>query len=221
MPATDSIRKKLGELPHRPGIYLMKDRFSANLAYSKAFVGKYRTTFGVFYEGRKGRPYSWTFINDMNGDQVGGNDLMYIPSAPGSGEVVFRGGAAEEARFWEIVNANPTLASARGGIVGRNNAFAPWVNNFDVRVSQELPGFLPQHKAVFSMDILNFGNLLNKKWGRIDEIGFPSNRSFVNFNGLDSQGRYIYSLGSLEDFLTRQNAGESQWAVQFSLRYEF
>jgi hypothetical protein len=201
--------------------YLVKDRFSANLAYSRAFVGKYRTTFGVFYEGRKGKPYSWTFINDMNGDQVGGNDLMYIPSAPGSGEVVFRGGAAEEARFWEIVNANPTLASARGGIVGRNNAFAPWVNNFDVRVSQELPGFLPQHKAVFSMDILNFGNLLNKKWGRIDEIGFPSNRSFVNFNGLDSQGRYIYSLGSLEDFLTRQNAGESQWAVQFSLRYEF
>jgi hypothetical protein len=208
--------------------YLIKDRFSANVAYSKAFVGKYRTTFGVFYEGRKGRPYSWTFINDMNGDQVGGNDLMYIPSAQGSGEVVFRGGEAEEALFWRIVNENPTLASARGGIVGRNNAFAPWVNNFDVRVSQELPGFLPQHKAVFSMDILNFGNLLNKKWGRIDEIGFPSNRSFVNFNGLDSQGRYIYSLPrnaqggvNIEDFETRQRAGESQWAIQFSLRYEF
>jgi hypothetical protein len=27
VPATDSTSKKLGELPHRPGIYLMKDRF--------------------------------------------------------------------------------------------------------------------------------------------------------------------------------------------------
>lgn len=201
--------------------YLVRDRLNANMTWSKAYVGKYRTTFGVFYEGRKGKPYSWTYINDLNGDGVGGNDLMYIPSAPGSGEVVFRGGATEEARFWDIVNANPALSAAKGGIVGRNNAYAPWVNTFDVRVSQELPGFTPAHKASFVIDILNFGNLLNKKWGRINEIGFPSNRSFVNFNGLDAQGRYIYSLGSLEDLTTRQTAGESQWAVQMSLRYEF
>jgi hypothetical protein len=23
---------------------------------------------GVFYEGRRGKPYSWTYINDLNGD---------------------------------------------------------------------------------------------------------------------------------------------------------
>src|SRR5512138_1104408 len=36
MPATDSIRKKLGELPHRPGIYLMKDRFGTVIYVGKA-----------------------------------------------------------------------------------------------------------------------------------------------------------------------------------------
>jgi hypothetical protein len=200
--------------------YLIKDRVSASMTWAKAFVGNYRTSVGVFYEGRRGKPYSWTYINDLNGDGIGGNDLMYIPSAPGSGEVVFRGGATEEARFWEIVNANSALAAAKGGVVGRNNSFAPWVNNFDVRFSQEMPGFMKGHKTTFTLDILNFGNLLNKKWGRIDEIGFPSNRSFVNFNGLDN-GRYVYSLGSVEDFTTRQLAGESQWAVQATLRYEF
>lgn len=200
--------------------YLVKDRVSASMTWAKAFVGSYKTTVGVFYEGRKGKPYSWTFINDMNGDGQSGNDLMYIPSAPGSGEVVFRGGATEEARFWEIVNANPGLASAKGGVVGRNNNYAPWVNNFDVRVSQELPGFTKAHKASVTLDFLNFGNMLNKKWGRIDEITFPSNRSFVNFNGL-SNGKYVYSLGSLEDYATRQESGESQWAVQVTLRYEF
>jgi len=202
--------------------YLTKERVNANLTWSAALIGdRYRTTFGLFYEGRRGKPYSWTYINDMNGDGQGGNDLMYIPSAPGSGEVEFRGGAAEEARFWEIVDGNPQLASAKGGVVGRNNAYAPWVNNFDVRVSQEIPGFTAKHKAAVIFDILNFGNLLNKKWGRIDEIGFPSNRSFVNYNGINANGRYVYSLGSLEDYTTRQTNGESQWAMQITLRYEF
>jgi len=201
--------------------YLTKDRVNASVSWSRAFIGNYRTSFGMFYEGRKGKPYSWTYLNDLNGDGVGGNDLMYIPSAPGSGEVVFRGGATEETRFWEIVDANPGLAAAKGGIVGRNNNYAPWVNNFDVRVAQELPGFMAGHKASIVFDIFNFGNLLNKKWGRIDEIAFPSNRSFVNYNGRDAQGRYIYSLGQLEDLTTRQEKGESQWAVQITLRYEF
>ncbi len=36
MPATESIRKKVGELPHRPGIYLMKDRFGTVIYVGKA-----------------------------------------------------------------------------------------------------------------------------------------------------------------------------------------
>jgi Carboxypeptidase regulatory-like domain len=201
--------------------YLIKDRFNGSLNFSQALFGSYRTTVGVFYEGRRGKPYSWTYLNDLNGDGVQGNDLMYIPSGPGTGEVSFRGGAAEEARFWDVVNANPGLAKAKGGVVSRNNSFNPWVNNFDVRFSQELPGFASSHKATVTLDFLNFGNLLNKRWGRIDEIGFPSNRSFVNYSGLDANGKYIYSLGSTEDFVTRQTAGESQWAVQLTLKYSF
>ena len=201
--------------------YQIRDRFTANLIWSEAFVGSYRTSVGMFYEGRKGKPYSWTYINDLNGDQISGNDLMYIPSAQGSGEVVFKGGAAEEQRFWDIVNANPALAGAKGGVVGRNNSYAPWVNNVDMRISQELPGFAKSHKASLTFDILNLGNLLNKKWGHIDEIDFPSRRSFVNYAGLDANGKYIYSLGTTTDFITKQNERESQWAVQLTLRYEF
>ena len=215
--------------------YLIKDRFNASLTWSKAFMGNYRTSVGVFYEGRRGKPYNWTYLNDLNGDGVYSNDLMYIPSAQGSGEVVFRGGSAEEQRFWDIVNANPALAGAKGGVVSRNGSFAPWVNSVDMRLSQELPGFTKSHKASFTLDFLNFGNLLNKRWGRIDEIGFNGGngangglirggtaRSFVNFNGLEpGTGKYVYSLGSLEDFTTRQASGESQWAIQATLRYEF
>jgi len=151
---------------------------------------------------------------------VGGNDLMYIPTALGSGEVVFRGGAAEEQAFWNIVNQNG-LNRFAGGVVERNADFAPWVNNVDVRISQQLPGFMKEHRSEISLDILNVGNLINKEWGRIEEIGFPLNRSFVNYLGTDASGRYIYGLGSLENTIVRQNRGESQWAAQLTLRYRF
>jgi excinuclease ABC subunit C len=36
MPATEIVRKKLGKLPHKPGIYLMKDRFGTVIYIGKA-----------------------------------------------------------------------------------------------------------------------------------------------------------------------------------------
>jgi excinuclease ABC subunit C len=36
MPATEQIRNKLGQLPHKPGIYLMKDRFGTVIYVGKA-----------------------------------------------------------------------------------------------------------------------------------------------------------------------------------------
>lgn len=210
--------------------YLVKDRFSASLNWSQALIGKYKTTVGVFYEGRKGKPYSWTYRNDLNGDGVAGNDLMYVPSAFGSGEVVFLGDTAtnktNETLFWSIVDANKALRDAKGGVVKRNSAFSPFTNSFDVRVSQEIPGFSPKHKGVLTLDILNFGNLLNNRWGRINEVGFSSaggqRRTFVNYVGLDPNGKYIYQVNSVvDDYTLRQVKGESQWAAQITARYEF
>jgi hypothetical protein len=207
--------------------YLVRDRISATLNWSAALVSGYKTTFGMVYEGRRGKPYSWTFNNDMNGDGIAGNDLMYIPSAPGSGEVVFAGGAADEARFWETVNSSRELRNSRGKVVSRNGSFAPFVNTIDLRLSQEIPGLLPKHKGLITFDFLNFTNFLDRNWGRIDEVGFQSAgglaRSFVNFKGIDpATGKYVYStMATTEDLTTRQAKGESQWAIQVTVKYEF
>lgn len=207
--------------------YLVRDRFTGQLNYKHNFFGNYATRFGLFYEGRKGKPYSWIYGNDLNGDGSA-NDLLYIPTAQGSNQVVFQNvnpAIDEEAIFWSIVNSNG-LARYAGGVVERNSHFAPWSHNFDVRISQEFPGFFEGNKASVVLDILNLGNLLNKKWGRIDEIGFSSqggvSRSFVNYLGLDASGRYIYGVnGQVEDYLTRQTRGESQWGAQLTVKYEF
>ena len=210
--------------------YLIKDRVSAQMNWTQAFIGKYKTSVGVFYEGRRGKPYSWTYANDMNGDGVAGNDLMYIPRGPQSGEVVFVGDTAanhpNEDRFWTIVGSYDKLNAARGTVVSRNSTFAPWVNNLDMRISQEVPGFTSQHKGLFAIDILNVGNLVNRKWGRINEILFSSaggqRRTFVNFAGVDAAGKYNYVVNpAVDDYTLRQVKGESQWALQFTAKYEF
>jgi hypothetical protein len=215
--------------------YLVKDRVNASVSWSKKFFGSYNTRFGMFYEGRTGKPYSWTVNNDLNGDGLPGNDLMYVPSAPGSGDVSFFGAtaaerSAQEAKFWEVVNNDKVLSAAKGGVVGRNTAFAPWTNSFDLRLSQELPGIFKGNKGFFSLDFLNFGNLLNKKWGRIEEVGFQGSstigggnaRSFVDYAGLDANGKYIYIVRPVtERFDVKQAKGESQWAIQATVKYEF
>jgi Carboxypeptidase regulatory-like domain len=212
---------------------LIRNRINLSASWSKAFIGTLRTSVGLFYEGRSGRPYSWTFNNDMNGDGLGGNDLLYIPRGPGSGEVLFRlpgqtvaaSGAAAEAKFWQIADGNG-LSEYRGKVVDRNSGQSQFTNSFDLRLSQEVRGFLPQHKGVISLDILNFANLLNKRWGRTDEMTFSDGtggtvRKWVNYAGTDAQGRMIYSVNDPFEFATKNNRGESAWAMQITARYEF
>lgn len=211
--------------------YAIKDRFTGTLRFREQFFGANDTEFSLFYEGRSGKPYSWTYQNDMNGDGSAGNDLMYIPKGPG--DVLFRGGAAEEAEFWSFVSQNPDLFARRGMATERSGSRGPWVNTFDMRVRQELPGFMKGHQSELVLDILNVGNLINKNWGQVEEIFFQSNggqaRSFVNFAGIDpTTGKYIYSLTrnssgvfTPEGFGLRDRRGESRWAAQVTFRYKF
>jgi len=216
-----------------PSQTLIRNRINLSANWSRAFIGTYRTTVGMFYEGRAGRPYSWSFNNDMNGDGVQGNDLLYVPSAPGSGQVLFRlpgqtvaaSSAAAETKFWQIVDASDSLSKARGGVVGRNSEEGRFTNNIDMRISQEVPGFSSKHKGVLSLDILNFGNLLNKRWGRIDEMTFNDGnggftRRWINYAGTQD-GKMIYSVNDPFEFTTKNFRGESAWALQVTARYEF
>ncbi len=201
--------------------YVNKNRITAAMSYRHFFFSGYKSEFAMFYEGRKGKPYSWTFNNDMNGDGLAGNDLLYIPNP---GQVVFTD-PAEAAVFADLV-AQYGLNRYAGGVVPRNEDYAPWVHNIDMRFSQELPGFFGDNKAEIWLDVLNVGNLLNKDWGLIDEVGFQANggqaRSFVNFAGFDSTGRYIYDVvPTPEQLLRRDRNAESRWALQLGFRYSF
>ena len=197
--------------------YLIKDRFSGAVSYRHFFFDDLKTEFSVFYEGRRGKPYSYTFDNDANGDGRL-NDLLYIPAS--INDVQF-GSTAERDAFWAFVQGNEYLRSHLGEVAERNADFDAWVNNFDVRVSQELPGFFAGNKAEIWLDILNIGNMIDKDWGVIEEVGFPSMRGIVEYGGIAANGQYVYRFNTPDEPRVYDDRGVSRWALQVGFRYSF
>ncbi|MBJ6978781.1 MULTISPECIES: carboxypeptidase regulatory-like domain-containing protein [unclassified Luteimonas] len=208
--------------------YAIKDRFTAALTWQKAFFGDNMTTAGLFYEGRSGRPFSYIYYNDFNGDSAGTNDLFYVPAGPG--DVQWVGGAAMEQAFFDWMAAEaPELQAYRGQVAPANAFRAGWTNSFDVRVSQEIPMFFEGHKAEIALDIMNVGNLINKDWGLIDDYGFFATRRVANYAGIDpATGKYVYNFsGSTDNSGIQETNGDgintavSRWSVMLSLKYKF
>ena len=105
-----------------------------------------------------------------------GNDLLYVPTDArdptqiqfansGSGATLVT--AAQQADAFEaLIKASPCLTKYRGQIMPRNSCRLPFSNQVDLTFRQALP-FGRGNRVSVAFDIFNFGNLLNKNWGKI------------------------------------------------------
>lgn len=219
--------------------YEIKDRFSGSLNWSRNFFGDYDTHVGLVYEGRSGRPFSYIFSGDANGDNRTFNDLFYVPNGTGndvkfgslSATGVFTANAAMEQAFWTWLEKQDGLSRYKGTYAPENGFTSGWVNTFDIRISQELPGFMKGHKSKVWLDIQNVGNLINKDWGHVLDYGFNANNAVATLQGIHN-GQYVYGYRSGTEFgqataygmptnADSQTNGISQWSLQVGLKYEF
>jgi hypothetical protein len=205
--------------------YAFKHRFTGIVTKEWKFFGDNKTSASVVYEGRTGRPYSLVYFNDANGDSRSANDLFYVPNGPG--DVIFPN-ADEEAAFFAYLDAHPEINKYRGRVAPANAFKAKFLNNFDVRLSQEFPGFMKGNKAEFTLDIMNIGNLIDKNWGQIDDYGFFSTQRVATFAGIDpATGKYVYRFNGADSPSIQEvngdgvNTGVSRWSVQATFRYKF
>jgi outer membrane receptor for ferrienterochelin and colicin len=212
--------------------YEIKNRLSGSLNWKHKFFGDYETRVGLVYEGRSGRPYSYLFVNDANGDSRTANDLFYVPN-PGdvlfgnlSSSGVFTADAAMEKSFFDYLAANPELGRYAGSVAPANAGRASWVNTFDLRISQDLPGFFKGHKSEIWLDVQNVGNLINKDWGHIYDYGFYANQRIATLQGMHD-GKYVYNFRNADSPTIANSDGDgfdtgvSQWSLQFGFRYKF
>jgi len=215
--------------------YQVEHLYKVRFNWRKELIEGYETKASVFVTGRTGQPYSYTFAENNNCvlDIGGGrcaresrNDdaghLLYVPSGPNDplfSPLSFGGNAADQQEFFDYINSSE-LAKYAGGIAPRNGDNSSWTTLFNVRFQQELPAFAEDHKFRVFLDIENFGNLLNKNWGRIERTQYEFERDVVSARITNGQYEYL----RLEDEDRIENLevlSQSVWQVQFGVKYEF
>ena len=210
------------------------------------------TDFSVQYIGNSGAPFDYVYAagsgsgsGDANADGQTQNDLVYVPkNAHDPNEILFTGfnatpgsaaqleSVAEADAFDRYIDRVPCLSKSRGKLLSRNACRNPWQNEVDVSIGQSLKAF-GQQNLQLRLDVLNFGNLLNKRWGwqnfsdQNNTCGpICSATTLLTPTGNVTAGRTqqtiqgIYTFNKTMKPWNADNAS-SNYRMQLSMRYSF
>lgn len=218
-------------------------RVLASVSVRKEFLNNLGTTVSLFYTGESGRPYNYTidnFDDFVNAPGYRDFGLLYVPND--ANELTWvsdpAGSAAALNRF---IESSDYLSERRGQFAERNGSRLPFENIVDLKLSQELFANIGGRRQTLelTLDIFNFGNLINKDWGlRYGKFTSSSNggfeliefRGFVDEAGGDFTPTYRLEFDPTEtptedEFFKSQIIGEgtysSRWYMQLGVRYTF
>ena len=219
-PNNPELTRSDNDIPHR---------FVGTTSYRLNLLRRFPMDISMVYVGQSGKPYSYRYGSDVNGDGSSGNDLVYVPAA--ATDVRFQAGTGNQVALtpavsWDNLNAfiesSECLREARGTVMERNSCREPWSNRFDFRLAQNVS--LARHNAQITLDILNFGNLLNSEWGRSSFVNNQAENLLTLGTGNtapDSSGRRLYApFATRSDALTISNL-DSRYQLQLGVRYSF
>jgi hypothetical protein len=183
---------------------------------------KWATTFSTVFEYAQGGRFSYTYGGDINNDGSGANDLIYIPTSAEIATMTFTGGAGQGTAYDNFISQDDYLSGRRGQYAERYGALSPWRGRWDMKILQDYnfkvsSASEKKNTIQFSIDILNFGNLLNSDWGLVQApisvqpigVSVTGNTPTYTFNGTQTKTfAYDASLAS-------------RWQMQFGIRYIF
>jgi hypothetical protein len=213
--------------------YVTPNRFVASLNYRISYLKDFTSSeIGVFYQGYSPYRYNYTYSNDMNGDAIN-LDLIYIPNT--KDEILWKT-TGDADRFWSFVEKDSYLSKHKGEYAEAYAAYAPMVHRFDLRFAQNfsIKAGKTKNTLQVSLDILNFGNLLNNTWG-VNKQMIPAAKQgqILKYEGVNQDGVSgnaddkvpyfsFFSAEEITEIYTRYNDVTSQtWKFQIGLRYIF
>jgi len=217
------------------------------IEYGKKYGGATSITLG--YVGQESNGYSYFIAGDMNSDGVSNNDLIFVPNkasdikftnilkqdlnpslrnTPAGLDVVYTVAQQQDA-FEAYIAQDEYLNSRRGDYAERNGAFLPWLHRFDLSIVQDLFVNVKGQKNTvqFRFDILNFGNMVNDKWGVSQRVTNPAILTYASVVNnepvyrLSTQKFTDGTTGLIRDTYSRNSSVFDVWTAQFGLRYIF
>ena len=198
-----------------------KVMFQVSYTTPKYLNGLMQTNIGLVYNGYSGSRYSLTvrdanYSKDFNGDGYGGNNLLYIPTADELGKMNF---AKEDERkaFGAWIEADDYAKDHRGQYAERNSNLTPWENRLDLHIDQSI-FYLGERgsKVQITFDVMNFANMLNKKWGV--QYNVPYNVSPIKVS-IDENRKASYATNKASQ--VSKTDIFSRWQAQLGLRVTF
>ncbi|MCW3113986.1 MAG: TonB-dependent receptor [Segetibacter sp.] len=222
--------------------FVVPHRVIVSLSYRKEFLKHLGTTLSLFYEGSNQGRFSYLYGGDFNRDGAN-NDLIYIPRdateitfAPltvGSGaSAVTYTPQQQSDYFFKYIEQDKYLRKHKGEYAERNGGLLPWRNQVDVRFLQDVFTTIggKRNTLQFSIDIFNFGNMLNSSWGAVQttnasngQILVPVNTSSLAPGGTTKPTfRLATDISGPVTSTFRNVLGlSSTYYMQFGLRYIF
>jgi len=223
---------------------LNPDRVIASISYKREWMKNLSTSISMFYEGAQQGRFSYVYNGDFNRDGIGtvNNDLIYIPKdgempassfvaiAPNTANYRAAGYTAQEQSdlFLAYINQDKYLSKHKGEYAQRNGGVSPWRNQFDLRVIQDVFKNVngTKNSFQFTMDVFNFGNLLNKNWGNVNFVNNTAILIPQNVNSISNTTKPTFKLNNAQGDILRSTFGTSQtisstYYMQFGVRYNF
>ena len=192
-PGTPTV--SLFDQPHKVTAFLTKTIPWTKLASKSSWAANLATDITVAYSGQSGSPHDYIYggsggRGDLNADGVQGNDLIYVPTdANDVSQIKFQKlgvavgdtlAIADQATALNaLIENTPCLKAAKGTILTRNSCRLPFSNNVDLTIAQNIPLASMAQRVTLQLDIFNFGNLLNKKWGQQQVNPLSSNSNIA------------------------------------------
>ena len=218
--------------------FTVPDRLVASFTYRKEYFKYFATTISMMYSGAIDYRFSYVYGADFNRDGFNGNDLIYIPNNPSEitfTQFTYPNGvtytpAEQSALFFKYIEQDKYLRDHKGQYAERNGSQAPWRNQVDIKILQDLFMNVGKTKNTIqlTLDIFNFGNLLNPNWGKVKTVNASSVLVPTNQNSLVPGGNVkpTFRLATdrnnpvIETF--RDNVSvASTYYMQMGIRYIF
>jgi hypothetical protein len=178
-------------------------------------VRKAGVTLSMYYNGQTGRPYSYNFGTDVNGDTVTTNDLLYYPL---ESQVTVSNAGLTYADLVTFLEGGDCKGAA-GAIFARNSCRMPFVHDLDFRAAVDVP--VGRFRPEFTVDVLNLMNLFDRTQGQVLYAAF---NDLLVANASEAGGKYTYSLNAVArpgGVRFSRDDLRSRWQAQLGLRLRF
>jgi len=217
--------------------YVTPDKLISSVSYRIEYLKHGATSISVFYEGGSQGRFSYVYSSNIVRDGAGSNNLIYVPKDPSEinfvnqtvNGVVWTAQEQSDA-FFAYVNQDKYLKTRKGKYAERNGALLPWRNDFDIKIMQDL--FVKvggkRNTLQFSLDILNVGNLLNKKWGLATLYNQANILTPTNVAAIVAGGAVVptyrlnpFNNAMLTNTFSNNVSYSSTYSMQLGIRYIF